>query len=576
MALLSPIAAGILLLVTGLVLHPAFRLLHNYLAARKIGLPIRIIPFDHNNPIWMVCDRLVLRLVRRLPFGLGDNSLTRYNYRGWEVPDRYFSHHELGDAFIMVSPANLWLYVADPDTVTEIWRRGKDFPRDVSITAILDVFGPNISTAQGAQWQKHRRITASSFNDSNNVIVWSESVAVASDVLRYWTSKPSVVTTADDLRTLSLHVMSRAGFGKSFKFQGEEEHAHASATDRPMNYKEALRMILENCVLMFALGTKRLANPWLPKKFRRLHEACLTFQKHMTEVYEEEKRTLAQGASSDRNFMSSLVRASQDETAKSSPGGLTESEIYGNMFVFNFAGHDTTAHTFTFALYFLAAHPATQDWLCEEIRRVRRRGPGRAPRDCSYADDFPRLKRCLAVMYETLRLYTPVPTLKLAAGPDPQPLTVGGGGQKKTVVLLPPGTVVMPSYAALQTDPRYWGADSLAWRPSRFIKRSVAAAGQRKDDDDDEEFLAPARGTYLPWSGGARDCVGRRFSQVEFVAVVATLFADWRVRPAPRAGETAAAARRRVLHQIERDSAPVLLLQMLHPERCPLVWSKRE
>lgn len=40
-------------------------------------------------------------------------------------------------------------------------------------------------------------------------------------------------------------------------------------------------------------------------------------------------------------------------------------------------------------------------------------------------------------------------------------------------------------------------------------------------------------------------------------------------------GETADASRKRVLHLIETDSAPVLLLQMLHPERAPLVWSRR-
>lgn len=54
--------------------------------------------------------------------------------------------------------------------------------------------------------------------------------------------------------------------------------------------------------------------------------------------------------------MSSLVRASQDETK--SGAGLTESEIYSNVLILNFAGHDTTTHTLTFAIHFLAANPA--------------------------------------------------------------------------------------------------------------------------------------------------------------------------------------------------------------------------
>ncbi|KAI1485519.1 hypothetical protein F5X96DRAFT_659588 [Biscogniauxia mediterranea] len=37
--------------------------------------------------------------------------------------------------------------------------------------------------------------------------------------------------------------------------------------------------------------------------------------------------------------------------------------------------------------------------------------------------------------------------------------------------------------------------------------------------------------TFIVWSEGARDCPGRKFSQVEFVATIASLFRDWRVNP---------------------------------------------
>lgn len=134
MAVLLVLLVSTLLLLLGIVFHCGFCLLRNYLTARKIGVPVRIIIFDHVNPLWLVCDRHVLSLVKRLPFGLGDNSFTRYNYRGWEVPDRYYSHHEMGDAYILVSSRNIWLYIADPDAVMDLWHRGKEFPRDVSVT----------------------------------------------------------------------------------------------------------------------------------------------------------------------------------------------------------------------------------------------------------------------------------------------------------------------------------------------------------------------------------------------------------------------------------------------------------
>ncbi len=67
-------------------------------------------PIDHTNPLWLVVDRKVLAYVRKLPGFLGDNSFTRYNYRTWEMHDRQRPHEEMGDAFVIVTPARIWFY----------------------------------------------------------------------------------------------------------------------------------------------------------------------------------------------------------------------------------------------------------------------------------------------------------------------------------------------------------------------------------------------------------------------------------------------------------------------------------
>jgi cytochrome P450 len=258
-----------------------------------------------------------------------------------------------------------------------------------------------------------------------------------------------------------------------------------------------------------------------------------------------------------------LAKASLD--AKQGEG-LTEREIYGNIFVINFAGHDTSSHVFTFAVCFLASNPEVQDWISEELRHVL---GDRPPQEWDYTKDFPRLKRCLAVLYETIRLYTPVQVTKWTRD-QTQTLNVGG----KTLIL-PPNTMMCLSSAALQSDPRWWGSDSLTWRPSRFIKPAGSESTAKKTGIDEEEFVQGKRGSFVGWSEGARDCPGRKFSQVEFVATMASLFRDSRVDPVQLEGETIEAARKRVLNLIETDSGMVLLLQMLHPERAPLIWSKR-
>lgn len=66
-------------------------------------------------------------------------------------------------------------------------------------------------------------------------------------------------------------------------------------------------------------------------------------------------------------------------------------------------------------------------------------------------------------------------------------------------------------------------------------------------------------------------CPGKKFSQVEFVAIMATMFRENRVEPVPLANESMECARARTLVAV-KDSGMILLLQMLRPERIGLRW----
>ncbi|KAK8017345.1 hypothetical protein PG993_013671 [Apiospora rasikravindrae] len=565
--------APFLALAAVLLLSWARSLWRNYAAARTIGIPIRVVPFSPFNPIWCLVDRKVAALLRRVPLLGPGNNVTRYNWRGCDMDDRWRSHYEMGDIFILVTPQYNMVQLNDPEAIYNVFKRGVDFPRPVWVNDVLGVFGPNISCAEGQSWKAQRRVATRCFNEANNEIVWSEALSLADDMLRYWSSKNFTKTSAEDMRTLTLNVLARAGFGKSFRFRGHEEETPTSES-QSMSYRESLALILENLILILAVGPKTLAlfaRYWLPSKLRLVHDAVNSFQTHMTTMYEEQKRAFADGEeSSDNNLMTLLVRASQEAAKDGEFGGLTESEIYGNMFTFNFAGHDTTAHSSTFALYFLAANPDVQDWIREEIQQVL---GGREPHEIDYRAEFPRLKRCLAVLYETLRLFTIVPAIKWT-GDQATTLTVG-----ENTYSMPPKTIILPSYASMHTDPRYWGSDSLEWRPSRWIRKPDSGPDSTttsKKKVGEEEIDMNQRGVFLGWSEGTRDCPGKKFSQVEFVALMVGLFRQWRVDPVVRKdeGETIEAARQRVMKLIQEDSGWVLLLQMLHPERAPLSWRK--
>jgi len=76
---------------------------------------------------------------------------------------------------------------------------------------------------------------------------------------------------------------------------------------------------------------------------------------------------------------------------------------------------------------------------------------------------------------------------------------------------------------------------------------------------------------YNPWTAGPRVCPGKKFSQVEFIAVIARLFKDARVRPKLEAGEKREDAVRKVKEVVE-DSELGVTLHMVHPERAQLIW----
>lgn len=111
----------------------------------------------------------------------------------------------------------------------------------------------------------------------------------------------------------------------------------------------------------------------------------------------------------------------------------------------------------------------------------------------------------------------------------------------------------------------------MEWRPQRWIARST----NRTSTIEEETLVTPPPGTYAPWSGGPRVCPGKKFGQVEFVAIMATLFREYRVEPVPHEGESMESARARTLAAV-KDSGMVLLLQMLRPERIGVRWVKKD
>ena len=220
-------------------------------------------------------------------------------------------------------------------------------------------------------------------------------------MLKTWCSAtPSgFTTTPDDTRTLALHVLAYVAFQKSYPFESISSIEVTDATS--LTYRDSLSIILDNALTIMILPESTFSLPILPLKWKRIGWAIKYFREHMSKQIEDERQLMQSGKSGSGSLVSNLVCASnetentKDVNRDNTLKPLTEAEILGNIFVFNFAGHDTTAISMAYGMLLIAAHPLVQDWVHEELQYYIK---DQNPSTIDYNATFPKLKRCLAVL----------------------------------------------------------------------------------------------------------------------------------------------------------------------------------
>ncbi|EXJ83070.1 hypothetical protein A1O1_06688 [Capronia coronata CBS 617.96] len=557
-------------LVLAYFLWTLVRLAVNYVEARTIGLPILFCPVNPAGPLWMLTKDSLIPIFLRLPFGLGEWA-GRAEV-GWTFKERFAIHAKYGEAFIIVSPGENDVVLANPAATEEVMRRRNDFIKNPAMYGMLDIYGPNLDTVNGKDWDRHRKVTVPPFNEQNSALVWRETGEQIEEVLDIWAGKAQVTSTQPDVHAVALNVLCGAGFGMHSSFVDSKlPPDNNGSVKEHLGYRESLRTLLANIVQLVILGLlKRAGVPnwiWFGG-MRKLSVAYDEFKSYMAEMLAREKTAFEQGDFSRHNLMSELVRALElsKQASDSEKGtvttpafatGLSDDEVYGNLFIYNLAGHDTTASTLHFAITLLASYPEWQAWVAEEIDQVRK---AESTGLYYYEQTFPKLRRCLALMYETLRLYGPVVMMPRYTGDSAQRLRIDDREH-----VIPPKTTVTLNFAALHTHPDYWGPDPLSFRPSRWIP-----SGDEKGDD----FLQPVSGSYVPWNMGPRVCPGKKFSQVEFTRVIFGLFANGsRVELVKQCGESDEEARTRALGVVNSAKLEVSL-KMVNAETVALRWIK--
>jgi len=255
-----------------------------------------------------------------------------------------------------------------------------------------------------------------------------------------------------------------------------------------------------------------------------------------------EARRNSTEAEQRHDLFTGLLDASQNELDYEAM--LSDDELIGNMFIFLLAGHETTAHTLCFSFALLALYPDEQERLYQHINDVMS-GLSGMPK----YEDMGRFTYSLAVFYETLRLFPPVQDIPKRAAEDTT-LTLSNAQGGKTTFPVPAGTDIELHVPGLHYNPRYWK------EPHKFMP---------------ERFLGDwPKDAFIPFSLGARACLGRRFFETEGIAIMTVLVSKYKIeiKEEPEfAGET-----------FEERYARITAFDQgltTFPHRVPLVFKRR-
>jgi cytochrome P450 len=196
---------------------------------------------------------------------------------------------------------------------------------------------------------------------------------------------------------------------------------------------------------------------------------------------------------------------------------MNDAEITGNAYVLILAGHETVSNVLHFCLLELALNLSVQRQLQQEIDEV----CGGKSLDALDEQSLAMLLNGYtgAVINETLRLYQTVITIPKSTPKDsPQTVVL----EDENTVTVPAGASIILHASAVHRNPKYWPSD-MDGEVKDDIEQFRPARWQSSLSSNKACRFQPVRGSFIPFSEGPRICLGKRFAQVEMVAVLVTM-----------------------------------------------------
>jgi cytochrome P450 len=179
------------------------------------------------------------------------------------------------------------VYTSSAEAIHQIMSKRDAFPKPTEAYNILEMYGKNVLTTEGAEWRMHRRITAASFNERNAALVFAESIDQTQGLITQWLGADgkgdkTIKTIEHDTMSLMLHIIGYVGFGLRLLWPGQTLPADAdpklakySTLEPPegysLNFEDALAHTLEHILILLLVPKWLLSKYSTPPRHRAIN-----------------------------------------------------------------------------------------------------------------------------------------------------------------------------------------------------------------------------------------------------------------------------------------------------------------
>ncbi|XP_078151339.1 cytochrome P450 CYP72A616-like isoform X7 [Carex rostrata] len=370
--------------------------------------------------------------------------------------------------------------ISDPELVREILTNKFGHFEKLKMNRIFRLLVDGLLNYEGEKWAKHRGLLNPAFHVEKIKRMLPAFSACCDELIVNWENSVGSDGSFEldvwpEMQNLTGDVISRAAFGSSYLdgrriFQLQSELAE--------------RLIRAAPTLFIPFSC------YLPtENNRRMKQISREVETLLMGIIAKREKAIKNGETTKDDLLSLLLESNMREMRQNGKSdsslGMTTQDVIKECKLFYFAGQETTSVLLTWTMVVLSMHPEWQEKAREEVLQHF----GREKPDF---DGLSRLKIVTMILYEVLRLYTPVPMLIRRTY---KTIQLGD-------VTIPPGVLLALPILFIHHDPDIWGPDATKFKPTRF------AEGISKATKDGQ--LA-----FFPFGWGPRICIGQNFTLLE-------------------------------------------------------------